>query len=96
MWTKTMFTQPYMTLNKIGKTKTLRWSDWDETFPGGLKVFARARHLYAHTFLKRAPADLTQGPNSIDIFDFGSSGIDVLFKWWCNILRIDLLHLYFT
>ena len=71
-----MLTQPLTTFFrkavksiKIGKTKTLRCSDCDETFPGGLKAFAR--HLYAHTFLKRAPADLTQGPNSIDIFNFG-------------------------
>ena len=45
--------------SKTGKnTKTLRCADCDETFPGGLR--ALARHLYAHTFVKRAPADLTQ------------------------------------
>ena len=47
----------------------LRCFDCDETITGGLK--ALARHLYAHTFLKRASADLTQGGNSIDIFDIG-------------------------
>ena len=41
-----------------GKTKPRRCADCDEAIPGGARAFAR--HLYAHTFVKRAAADLAQ------------------------------------